>query len=79
VNCETQQEVDYYWERLSKGGQPNRCGRLKDKFGVSWQVVPTILGELMTDKDSEKSKRVTQAMLQMDKLDIEGLRRAYGE
>jgi predicted 3-demethylubiquinone-9 3-methyltransferase (glyoxalase superfamily) len=76
VNCETQQEVDYYWEKLTEGGQPSRCGWLKDKFGLSWQIVPTILGELMSDKDAEKSKRVMQAMLQMVKLDIEGLRRA---
>ena len=77
INCETQQEVDELWEKLSKGGQKSRCGWLKDKYGVSWQVVPTILGELMQDKDPEKSKRVMHAMLQMDKLDIEGLKRAY--
>src|SRR5271169_2219279 len=79
VNCETQQEVDYLWEKLLEGGQPSRCGWLKDKFGLSWQIVPTILGQLMSDKDSEKSKRVMQAMLQMVKLDIEGLRRAAGK
>jgi len=76
VNCQTQQEVDHLWEKLCEGGKPSRCGWLKDKFGVSWQIVPTILGELMADKDPEKSKRVMQAMLQMTKLDIEGLRRA---
>jgi predicted 3-demethylubiquinone-9 3-methyltransferase (glyoxalase superfamily) len=77
INCETQQEVDELWEKLSEGGQKSRCGWLKDKYGVSWQVVPTILGELMQGKDPEKSKRVMHAMLQMDKLDIEGLKRAY--
>ena len=76
VNCETQQEVDYLWEKLCEGGAPSRCGWLKDKFGVSWQIVPTILLELLGDKDPEISKRVMQAMMQMDKLDIDGLRRA---
>jgi len=78
VNCETQEEVDYYWERLSEGGEKSHCGWLKDKFGLSWQVTPTILGKLMTDNDSEKAKRVMETMLQMDKLDIEPLQRAYG-
>lgn len=77
INCETQQEVDDLWEKLSEGGAKSRCGWLKDKYGLSWQVVPSILGELMRDEDPEKSKRVMQAMLQMDKLDIEGLKRAY--
>jgi predicted 3-demethylubiquinone-9 3-methyltransferase (glyoxalase superfamily) len=77
VNCETQQEVDELWEKLSAGGQKSRCGWLKDKFGVSWQIIPTILGELLGDKDPAKSKRVMQAMLQMDKIDIEGLKRAH--
>ena len=77
VNCETQEEVDYYWERLSEGGEKSRCGWLKDKFGLSWQVTPTILGKLMADKDPQKSKRVMERMLQMDKLDIEPLQRAY--
>ena len=77
VNCETQEEVDYYWERLSDGGEKSRCGWLKDKFGLSWQVTPTILGKLMADKDPEKAKRVMEAMLQMDKIDIEPLQRAY--
>jgi len=79
VNCETQQEVDTLWEKLSEGGKTDRCGWLTDKFGVTWQIVPTILGELMADNDPEKSKRVMQAMLQMTKLDIEGLRRAAGK
>jgi predicted 3-demethylubiquinone-9 3-methyltransferase (glyoxalase superfamily) len=77
VNCETQEEVDELWEKLSEGGKTNRCGWLDDKFGVSWQIVPTALGELLQDKDAEKSKKVMVAMLQMDKLDIETLRRAY--
>ena len=76
VKCETQQEVDTLWEKLCAGGEPDRCGWLKDKFGVSWQIVPTILLELLADKDPEKSKRVMQAMMQMVKLDIEGLQRA---
>ena len=77
VHCETQAEVDDYWEKLSAGGQPGRCAWLKDKFGVSWQVVPTALIELMQDKDAAKSARVMQAMLQMTKIDIAGLQRAY--
>jgi predicted 3-demethylubiquinone-9 3-methyltransferase (glyoxalase superfamily) len=79
VNCSTQEEVDYLWERLSEGGEKNQCGWLRDKYGLSWQIVPTILGELMQDKDPEKSKRVMQAMLQMHKLDIAGLQRAYAQ
>jgi predicted 3-demethylubiquinone-9 3-methyltransferase (glyoxalase superfamily) len=77
VHCATQEEVDAFWETLSEGGEKGRCGWLTDKFGVSWQIVPDILGELMMDKDAEKARRVTQAMLQMGKLDIEGLKRAY--
>ena len=77
VNCETQEEVDEFWEKLSVDGQKSRCGWLKDKFGVSWQIIPSILGQLLSDKDPEKSKRVMQAMLQMQKIDIAGLRRAY--
>jgi len=77
VHCETQAEVDYYWEKLSAGGQEGRCAWLKDKFGVSWQIVPTALIELMQDKDAAKSARVMRAMLQMTKIDIAGLRRAY--
>ena len=77
VNCETQDEVDYFWERLSEGGEKSRCGWLKDKFGLSWQVVPIVLGKLMSDKDPKKSKRVMEAMLQMDKIEIEPLQRAY--
>jgi predicted 3-demethylubiquinone-9 3-methyltransferase (glyoxalase superfamily) len=77
VNCATQQEVDEFWEKLSAGGEKSRCGWLKDKYGLSWQVVPTVLVEMLQDKDAEKSKRVMQAMLQMDKLDINTLKQAY--
>jgi predicted 3-demethylubiquinone-9 3-methyltransferase (glyoxalase superfamily) len=77
VNCQTQQEVDELWEKLSsQGGKPGRCGWLKDKFGVSWQIVPTALGELLQDKDPQKSKRVMQSMLQMNKIDVNALMRA---
>jgi predicted 3-demethylubiquinone-9 3-methyltransferase (glyoxalase superfamily) len=74
VNCETQSEVDRYWGKLSAGGQTQQCGWLKDKFGVSWQIVPTALVELICDKDLAKSQRVMQAMLQMTKIDIARLR-----
>ena len=78
VNCETQQEVDYFWEKLTAdGGEEVQCGWLKDKFGLSWQIVPTALGELMGSGTPEQSKRVMDAMLQMKKLDIAGLQRAY--
>ncbi len=77
VNCETQQEVDYFWERLSDGGEKGPCGWLKDKFGVSWQIVPTALGEMLGDRDPKKAQNVMQAMLKMSKIDIAGLRRAY--
>jgi predicted 3-demethylubiquinone-9 3-methyltransferase (glyoxalase superfamily) len=77
VNCETQEEIDKFWDQLSEGGEVQQCGWLKDKYGVSWQIVPTILGQLMQDKDPEKSRRVMQAMLQMVKLDIKTLQKAY--
>jgi len=77
INCETQAEVDYYWQELSDGGETQQCGWLKDKFGLSWQVVPSVLGELMQDKDPQKSKRVMHAMSQMVKLDIARLRAAH--
>jgi predicted 3-demethylubiquinone-9 3-methyltransferase (glyoxalase superfamily) len=77
VNCETQEEVDAYWEKLSAGGEEGRCGWLKDKFGLSWQVNPIVLGQMLQDKDSEKANRVMQAMLKMDKIDIATLREAY--
>jgi predicted 3-demethylubiquinone-9 3-methyltransferase (glyoxalase superfamily) len=78
ISCESQEEVDYFWERLTEGGgEPGRCGWLKDRFGVSWQVVPTRLHELGSGPDPDGAQRVWQAMLQMDKLDIAGLERAY--
>ena len=77
VNCETQQEVDRYWNALSAGGQEVQCGWLKDRFGLSWQIVPTILLEMLHDKDPEKARRVMAAMLQMVKLDIAALQKAY--
>jgi len=77
VSCKTPREVDYYWDKLSAGGEKGRCAWLKDKYGVSWQIVPTALGELLADKDAAKSQRVMQAMLQMDKIDIKRLKQAY--
>ena len=77
VNCETQAEVDELWKKLSAGGEEGQCGWLKDKYGLSWQIVPTALGELMGDPDPGKSQRVMQAMLKMKKIDIAGLRKAY--
>ena len=78
VDCETQKEIDEYWEKLtSGGGKEVQCGWLKDKYGLSWQIVPAALGQLMADKDPMKAKRVTQAMLKMVKLDIEALKKAY--
>jgi predicted 3-demethylubiquinone-9 3-methyltransferase (glyoxalase superfamily) len=78
VNCETQEEVDELWEKLSAGGRMDQCGWLQDKFGLSWQIVPTMLGRMMSDQDPERSKRVMEAMLQMKKLDIRKLQEAYG-
>ena len=77
VNCETQGEVDTLWEKLSAGGEKQRCGWLKDKFGVSWQVIPTALGRLLQDDDATKSRAVMRAMMQMEKIDIAGLERAH--
>jgi predicted 3-demethylubiquinone-9 3-methyltransferase (glyoxalase superfamily) len=79
ISCETQAEVDYYWEKLSAGGDSNaqQCGWLKDKYGVSWQIVPNVLIEMLADADTARSGRVMQAMLQMQKIDIEALKRAY--
>jgi len=77
VDCKTQEEVDELWEKLSAGGKTNRCGWLQDKYGLSWQIIPSVLTELLRDRDPEKSKRVMQAMLQMSKIDIAGLKRAY--
>jgi predicted 3-demethylubiquinone-9 3-methyltransferase (glyoxalase superfamily) len=81
VSCESQEEVDYYWGKLSDGGDEKAqvCGWLKDKYGLSWQIVPTVLGEMLQDKDPEKSGRVMEALLQMKKLDIERLKEAYNQ
>lgn len=79
VNCKTQREVDDFWDKLSEGGEKMQCGWLKDKFGVTWQIVPVILGELLNDPDPEKSFRVMNAMMQMEKLDIKGLKHAYNQ
>lgn len=77
VDCETQDEVDYYWQRLAEGGEEGRCAWLKDKFGLSWQIVPKQLGQLLSDPDPAKSGRVMQAMMQMQKIDIAALQRAH--
>ena len=79
IMCDTQREVDYYWEKLSQGGDKNaqQCGWLKDRFGLSWQVVPTILPKMLADPDPETSERVMTAVLKMKKLDIDALKRAY--
>lgn len=77
VHCETQEEIDYFWEKLGQGGEPGPCGWLKDKYGLSWQVVPTVLPKLLLDPDPAKAQRVTKAFLQMKKFDIEELKRAY--
>jgi predicted 3-demethylubiquinone-9 3-methyltransferase (glyoxalase superfamily) len=79
VNCETQEEVDAFWEKLAEGGEELQCGWLRDKYGLSWQIVPTVLGEMMQDKDAEKSQRLMKAMLQMTKLDIKRLKQAYAQ
>ena len=77
VNCETQEKIDEMWEKLSKGGEKGQCGWLKDKYGLSWQIVPPVLSEMLQDKDAEKTERVMKAMLQMKKLDIKTLKQAY--
>jgi predicted 3-demethylubiquinone-9 3-methyltransferase (glyoxalase superfamily) len=77
VHCESQKEVDYFWDKLTDSGEEGPCGWLKDKFGLSWQVVPTILIEMVTDKDPTKVQRVTKAFLQMKKFDISALKRAF--
>ena len=77
ISCETQEEVDDLWEKLSADGEDSRCGWLKDKYGLSWQVIPTILGKLMSDPDRAKAKRVVDAMMTMKKIDIAGLQKAY--
>ena len=77
VSCETQEEVDELWEKLSEDGEKGQCGWLKDKYGVSWQIVPTVLGEMLQDMDPKKSEKVMEALLRMDKIDIETLKQAY--
>lgn len=77
IHCESQEEVDSFWEKLTDGGQPHRCGWLKDRYGLSWQVVPDALIEMLGDADPEKAQRVVQAMLQMEKIDVPALRAAY--
>lgn len=77
VNCESQEEIDYYWDKLLEGGKADQCGWLRDKFGVSWQIVPSILGRLTNDPDKAKAGRVMQAMLKMVKIDIQALENAY--
>ncbi len=79
VSCETQQEVDRFWEQLSAGGEEGPCGWLKDKYGLSWQVNPTILGKMLSDPDPKKSRRVMEAMLKMKKIDIAALKQAYAQ
>ena len=79
VNCETQEEVDELWGKLLAGGEAQQCGWLKDKFGLTWQIIPSILGRLLQDKNPEKAKRVMQAMMQMVKIDIRGLQQAYDQ
>jgi predicted 3-demethylubiquinone-9 3-methyltransferase (glyoxalase superfamily) len=77
VDCATQAEVDDFWEKLSAGGEQQQCGWLKDKFGLSWQIIPTALGEMLRDKDRQKASRAFQAMLQMGKIDIAAMRKAF--
>ena len=79
VNCDTQEEIDEFWEKLSEDGQTQQCGWLTDKYGVTWQIVPRVLGGMLQDEDAAKSKRVMQAMLKMTKLDIDLLQQAYGK
>ena len=79
VNCKTQKEIDYFWEKLSKGGQEVQCGWLKDKYGLSWQIVPDILVKLLQDNNANKSQKVMLAMLEMKKIDINALKKAYGQ
>ncbi|MFZ1978021.1 MAG: VOC family protein [Bacteroidota bacterium] len=79
VKCESQIKIDRLWEKLSAGGEKQQCGWLKDKYGISWQIVPLVLGKILNDKDPEKSKRVMQAMLKMNKLDIKALKQAHGQ
>ena len=77
VNCETQEEVDELWKKLCEGGEPGQCGWLKDKYGLSWQIVPTVLGKMLQDKDTEKTERVMNAIIKMNKIDIQTLKQTY--
>ena len=77
VDCKDQKEVDYYWEKLTAGGEESKCGWLKDKFGLSWQIIPTVLGDYLSDEDDEKSGRAMQAMLTMSKIDVAALTKAF--
>ena len=79
MNCEIQQEIDDLWDKLAEGGEEVQCGWLKDKYGVSWQIVPTVLGEMLQDKDTRRSESVMNVMLKMINIDIEGLKKAYDE
>jgi predicted 3-demethylubiquinone-9 3-methyltransferase (glyoxalase superfamily) len=79
VNCQTQEEVDELWEKLSEEGEKQRCGWLKDKYGLSWQIIPSVLGKMLQNKDADKSRRAMKAMLQMDKIDITTLKQAYDQ
>jgi predicted 3-demethylubiquinone-9 3-methyltransferase (glyoxalase superfamily) len=79
VTCQTQQEVDELWDKLSEGGEKDRCGWLRDRYGLSWQIIPSALGTMLQDKDPQKANRVMRAMLQMDKIDIEALKQAYNQ
>jgi predicted 3-demethylubiquinone-9 3-methyltransferase (glyoxalase superfamily) len=79
VSCETQEEVDELWDKLSAGGHKDKCGWLQDKFGLSWQIIPSALGKMLGDKDPAKANRVMMAMLQMDKIDIKKLKQAYDQ
>lgn len=79
VNCETQEEIDTLWEKLLNGGQASQCGWLEDKFGVSWQIVPTVIGQMLRDRDAEKANRVMQALMKMIKMDIKLLQQAYDQ
>jgi len=79
VNCDSQEQVDHYWSKLLEGGEDSRCGWLKDKYGLSWQIIPTVLGRMLSDPDPQKAKRVMEAMLGMAKIDIAGLQKAYDQ
>jgi predicted 3-demethylubiquinone-9 3-methyltransferase (glyoxalase superfamily) len=79
VDCETQEEVDELWGKLSAGGEESRCGWLKDRYGLSWQIIPKVLGQMLQDQDPKKARNVMQAMLKMSKIDIAGLKRAYAQ